>query len=148
MLGVFSLSDALDMADRKNVDLVLQSDTTDPPLCRLVEIGKYKYELEKKSKLSRQKQRAARVQQKELKMRPGTDVHDYQVRLRKAIEELNRGNHVKVVVQYRGREIQNREEGENIAKRFVNDVGDLAVIEKEAKMEGRNLTLTLAPNKS
>lgn len=148
MLGVFSLSDALDMADRQNVDLVLQSETTDPPLCRLVEIGKYKYELEKKSKLSRQKQRAARIQQKELKMRPGTDVHDYQVRLRKAIEELNRGNHVKVVVQYRGREIQNREEGENIAKRFVDDLGELAVIEKEAKMEGRNLTLTLAPNKS
>lgn len=81
-------------------------------------------------------------------MRPSTDVHDYQVRLRKAIEEIGRGNHVKIVVQYRGREIQNKEEGEGLLKRFVKDVGDRAVIEKAAAMEGRRLTLTLAPNKT
>lgn len=148
MIGVFSLEEALDMAQNEGVDLVLLNDNADPPLCRLIEYGKYKFELDKKSRLARQKQRASRVDLKELKMRPATDVHDYQVRVRKAIAEIGRGNHVKLIIEFRGREIQNQEEGENLMNRFVEDVGDIAMIEKPATLEGRSLTLVLAPNKT
>ena len=81
-------------------------------------------------------------------MRPATDTHDYQVRLRKAAEEIGRGNHVKLVIQYRGREIQNKEEGEDLMNRFVADLGDSAVVERKPLMEGRKLTLVLAPSKT
>ena len=82
-------------------------------------------------------------------MRPSTDTHDYQVRLRKAIEEIGRGNHVKLIIQYRARELDNTERGEDMMQRFVDDLGDRAVIERKPTMEGRNLSLVLAPkNKS
>jgi len=81
-------------------------------------------------------------------MRPATDVHDYQVRLRKAKEEIGKGNHIKLLVQYRGREIQNADEGRTLVNRFVDDLKEIAVIEKQPSMEGRSLTLILAPNRN
>jgi len=148
MLGVYPLKDALMMAETRGVDLVLLNAASDPPLCRLIEWSRYKYEMEKQTRVARQKQRASRVDQKELKMRPSTDTHDYQVRVRKAIEEIGRGNHVRLIVQYRGRELQNKEEGEDLLKRFVADVGDIAMVDKRAMMEGARLTMTLAPKKA
>eukprot|EP00803_Ostreobium_quekettii_P004044 evm.model.scf_373.1 EVM.evm.TU.scf_373.1 scf_373:6007-10214(-) len=147
MLGVMPTSEALERAREEGVDLILVSPNASPPVCRLLEWGKYKYMLEKESKEKRKKQRDARVEVKELKMRPGTDTHDYNVRLRKAQLELSKGNRVKVMCQFRGREHQFREMGYQLLERFIADLGEGFLLERRPHMEGGVLTMLLAPEK-
>lgn len=147
MIGVVKTEDALLKAEAKGVDLVMISSTADPPLCRLMEYSKFKYEQEKEQREQRKKQRAARIDTKELKMRPATDVHDYQVRLRKATAEIAKGNHIKVVVTFRGREMQFKDQGKDLLNRFVDELGETVVIERGVRMEGRNMSVVVKPNK-
>lgn len=147
MLGVMNTDQALSQARAKDVDLVMVSKTADPPLCRLIEYSKFKYETEKSEREARKKQRAARVDTKELKMRPTTDVHDYQVRVRKAVAEIGKGNHVKVVVAFKGREFQFKDQGRELLNRFITDLGEQALVERGVRMEGRNMTVIVKPNK-
>lgn len=148
MLGVFPTSEALRMAAERNVDLILVSANASPPVCQLIEWGKYKFHLEKQNKEKRKKQREARVEIKELKMRPGTDVHDYNVRLRKAAQEIGKGNRVKLICVFRGREHQFHKQGYQLFERFLSDLGEGAAVEKAPRMEGRFLVAVIGPGKS
>ncbi|GMH33551.1 hypothetical protein BSKO_01385 [Bryopsis sp. KO-2023] len=147
MLGVVKRNEALLQAKAQGVDLVLISSTADPPLCRLVDYSKFKYEQEKEQREARKKQRAARIDTKELKMRPATDVHDYQVRLRKAVAEIAKGNHIKAVVTFRGREMAFKDQGKDLLNRFIGDLGETVVVERGMRMEGRNMSVIVKPNK-
>jgi translation initiation factor IF-3 len=127
------------------LDLVVMSPDADPPLARIMDYSKYKYEKEKKDREARKKAAAVRVDIKELKMRYNIDTHDYGVRLRAAQKFLSGGDKVKVICQFRGRENDFRELGREMFDRFVEDVGDLATVENRPNMEGNSMTMLLAP---
>lgn len=147
MLGIVSRDEAFRMADEAGVDLICINPDASPPLCRLVDYSKYKYELEKASKVQKKKQREGRIDIKELKLRPNTDVHDYQVRLRAAEKFLAKGDKVKLSVQFRGREMEFKEIGRDLFKRFLEDLGDSAQVEANPAMNGRTLVMVIAPAK-
>lgn len=145
MLGVMSTDEALERAEEAGLDLVVMSPDADPPLARIMDYSKYKYEKEKKDREARKKAAAVRVDIKELKMRYNIDTHDYGVRLRAAQKFLSGGDKVKVICQFRGRENDFRELGREMFDRFVEDVGDLATVENRPNMEGNSMTMLLAP---
>ncbi|KAK9909368.1 hypothetical protein WJX75_001091 [Coccomyxa subellipsoidea] len=147
-LGIMSLMEALDMADESGVDVVLITPDADPPVVRLIEYSKYKFEQAKASKEASKKQREARQDLKELKFRPSTDVHDYQVRLRAAQKFIAKGDKVKLTLTFKGREMQFQEIGKDLFKKFVEDVGDTATVIQDARMMGNQMTLLLSPNKN
>ncbi|DBA87826.1 hypothetical protein WJX77_000603 [Trebouxia sp. C0004] len=147
MLGVMFLDEAIDAAESEGLDVVLVSPDADPPVCRLMDASKHKYELEKQDKESKKKQREARQDVKELKVRPGTDVHDYEVRLRAAQKFLAKGDKVKFSLQFRGREMQFQEEGSKMFQRFMADLKDDALIESQPCMQGRTMFMIMAPQK-
>ncbi|BDA42415.1 probable translation initiation factor IF-3 at C-terminar half [Coccomyxa sp. Obi] len=147
-LGIMSLVEALDMADEDDLDVVLISPDASPPVVRIIEYTKYKYEQAKAAKDASKKQRESRQDLKELKFRPSTDVHDYQVRLRAAQKFIAKGDKVKLTLTFRGREMQFQEIGKDLFKKFVEDVGDSAVVMQDARMMGNQMTLLLSPNKN
>jgi translation initiation factor IF-3 len=146
-LGVMSYMEAQAMANDAGVDLVLVVPDASPPVARLIEISKYRYELTKADKENKKKQRDAIVETKELKLRPATDVHDYQVRVRAAQKFLEKGQRVKLTLQFRGREMAHQDVGRDMFNRFVEDMGEAAVVEADAKMVGRQMTMVLGPKK-
>jgi len=146
-LGVMSYMEAQAMANDAGVDLVLVVPDASPPVARLIEISKYRYELTKADKENKKKQRDAIVETKELKLRPATDVHDYQVRVRAAQKFLEKGQRVKLTLQFRGREMAHQDVGRDMFNRFVEDMGEAAVVEADAKMVGRQMTMLLGPKK-
>eukprot|EP00884_Botryococcus_braunii_P015533 jgi/Botrbrau1/2663/Bobra.0203s0012.1 len=148
MLGVMTMDEALDLADEEGVDVVLISPDASPPVARLVDYSKYKYELSKTAKEAQKKQREARQDLKELKLRPGTDLHDYQVRLKAAQKFISKGDKVKLTLVFRGREMEHKEVGTELMERFVADVGDDAVVTAAPSMQGRTMSMILGPNKS
>jgi len=145
MLGVMSTDEALEMAEERELDLVVMSPDADPPLARIMDYSKYKYEKEKKDREARKKAAATRVDIKELKMRYNIDTHDYGVRLRSAQKFLSAGDKVKVICQFRGRENDFRELGREMFDRFVEDVGEIGTLENKPNMEGNSMTMLLAP---
>jgi translation initiation factor IF-3 len=142
---VMSTDEALERAEEAGLDLVVMSPDADPPLARIMDYSKYKYEKEKKDREARKKAAAVRVDIKELKMRYNIDTHDYGVRLRAAQKFLSGGDKVKVICQFRGRENDFRELGREMFDRFVEDVGDLATVENRPNMEGNSMTMLLSP---
>ena len=148
VLGVMSSDEALDLAEEAGLDLVLMSPDAEPPVCRLMNYSKYKYEMEKKARENRKRANATKVELKELKMRYNIDVHDYGVRLKAAKKFLDAGDRVKVLCQFRGRENEFRELGQKMFERFVVDVGeDLGLMEGSPSMEGNRMVMTIAPTK-
>ncbi|ABO95055.1 predicted protein [Ostreococcus lucimarinus CCE9901] len=145
MLGVMSTDEALELAAEKELDLVVMSPDAEPPLARIMNYSKYKYEKEKKDREARKKAAAVRVDIKELKMRYNIDTHDYGVRLRAAQKFLEGGDKVKVICQFRGRENDFREIGREMFARFVEDVGEVGSLESKPSMEGNSMTMLLAP---
>ena len=146
MIGVMPTVEALRMAEDAGVDLVEISPNADPPVCRLIEYGKYLYEKSKDQKKKKQKV----VQVKEIKFRPGTDEGDYQVKLRNLIRFLEDGNKAKVTLRFRGRELAHQHLGLDVLKRVENDlctVMGIAVVESASRVEGRQATMVLAPKK-
>lgn len=142
--GVVLTSKALAMADDAGLDLVLISPNQEPPVAKILDYGKYKYELAKKAKEAKKKQKTVEV--KEIKVRYKIDVHDYEVRLKNIRKFISQGNKVKIVVMLRGREMQHSNLAFELANRFIEDLKDDAVqIEKKPMLEGRNVTLYLAP---
>ncbi len=117
-----------------------------PPVCRLMDYGKYRYEQSKKAQEAKKRQTV--IQVKEVKMRPRTDVHDMNVKKKKIVKFLNQGNKVKVTVQFRGREIVHPELGAEMLKGIAEEMSEIAVVENMPNMEGRTLTMVLAPKKS
>ncbi len=142
-LGIMSSKNALQVARDMGYDLVLVAPNANPPVCRIMDLGKYKYELKKKAKEAKKKQRIILV--KELRLRPKIEEHDYQVKLKHAREFLSEGNKVKVVMRYRGREMSFIDSGKEVLERFAQDVSDLGVVEKAPELEGRQMIMVLAP---
>jgi len=142
-IGIVPTRDALRMALEKGFDLVEISPTAKPPVCKIMDYGKYKYELNKKAKSAKKKQHI--IQMKEMRLRPKIEEHDYQFKLKHIREFLEKGNKVKVFVEFRGREMAHQELGHKIIQRLEEDLKDLGIIEQKAKMEGRNLSLTFMP---
>jgi len=142
-IGIVPTREALRMALEKGFDLVEISPTAKPPVCKIMDYGKYKYELNKKAKSARKKQHI--IQMKEMRLRPKIEEHDYQFKLKHIQEFLEKGSKVKVFVEFRGREMAHQELGHKIIQRLEEDLKDLGIIEQKAKMEGRNLSLTFMP---
>lgn len=133
------------MAYDADLDLVEISPTSDPPVCRVMNYGKFRFEQNKKLQASKKKQKL--IQIKEVKFRPGTDEGDYQVKLRNLIRFLNDGDKAKITVRFRGRELAHRELGMDLLKRIETDLEEYASVEQFPKLEGRQMSMTLAPKK-
>lgn len=144
-LGIVSLNQALSMAEEAEIDLVEIAPQAAPPVCRLMDYGKFKYHESKKQHEARLKQK--QVQVKEVKFRPGTDEGDYQVKLRNLIRFLQEGDKAKVTLRFRGREITHQELGLALLKRVEADLQEVAVVEQFPKMEGRQMVMVLGPHK-
>ncbi len=144
-LGIMAPRDALRIAEEKELDLVLVSDKADPPVCRIMNYGKFKFEQEKKAREARKKQHTADV--KEVKMRYKIEEHDYNVRVNSAERFLKSGDKVKATITFRGREIQHSHLAEELLKRMANDLKDVAEIQQFPKKEGRNMIMLMAPKK-
>ncbi|MBA3537657.1 MAG: translation initiation factor IF-3 [Tatlockia sp.] len=145
-VGVVSTREAMRAAEEGGFDLVEISPTARPPVCRIMDYGKFLFELSKKQAEAKKKQK--QIQIKELKFRPTTEDGDYQVKLRNLIRFLNNGDKVKITLRFRGREMAHQELGMKIMERLQLDTAELAVIEQHPKREGRQLLMVLAPKKS
>jgi translation initiation factor IF-3 len=143
MVGIVSLHDGLQRAYEAGLDLVEVSPNADPPVCKLLDLGKYKYELQKKANEARKKQKVIEI--KEIKLRPGIDDHDYDVKRRAMIRFLEEGDKVKVTLRFRGREMVHQELGVALLDRVKTDLGELAKVEAHPRMEGRQMTMVMAP---
>ncbi len=143
MVGVVDIEKARDMADEVGLDLVEVSPGADPPVCKLLDFGKYKYEAQKKANIARKKQKTIDV--KEIKMRPGIEEHDYAVKMRSITRFLGDGDKVKVTLRFRGREMVHQELGMRVLERVRDEVDELAKVEQFPKMEGRLMTMVIAP---
>jgi translation initiation factor IF-3 len=144
-LGIFSIEDALRIAEDQAFDLVEIAPGADPPVCRIMDYGKYKYEQTQKAKLARKHQ--TKVEIKEIKFRPKIDTHDYETKKRHVVRFLEAGAKVKVTIMFRGREMVHAERGLAILERLAEDVRDLATIENQPKLEGRNMHMLIQPIK-
>ncbi len=144
-LGILTPADALRMATEKELDLVLVSETAKPPVCRIMDYGKYKFEQEKKAREAKKKQHTADV--KEVKMRYKIDEHDYQVRVSQAQRFLKSGDKVKATITFRGREIQHSNLAEELLKRMATDLQEVGEVQQMPKKEGKSMMMLIAPKK-
>jgi translation initiation factor IF-3 len=142
-LGVVSLAEALARASEEKLDLVEVAPKAAPPVCRIMDYGKYKYQQSKKSQEARKRQSVTQV--KEVKIRPKTEEHDYQFKLRHIKRFLSEKNKAKVTIMFRGREISYSDLGLKMLARIVTETEELAVVEQQPKLEGRNMVMVLAP---
>jgi len=138
-----SSQEALSMADEANIDLVEIAPTAEPPVCRLMDYGKFKYNEQKKKDEAKRKQK--QIQIKEIKFRPGTDEGDYQIKLRNLIRFLGDGDKTKVTLRFRGREMAHQELGAKLLQRVKADLEDHGQVEQFPKMEGRHMVMVVAP---
>lgn len=142
-IGIVPTSEAYNRAQELGLDLVEVSPNSRPPVCRIMDFGKYKYELSKKDKLAKKKQHV--FQLKEMRYRPKIDEHDYQFKTKHVREFLESGSKVKAFVLYRGREMAHIELGRKILDRLIEDMSDIAVVDVQPKLEGRNMNMILSP---
>ena len=142
-LGIVSNEEAQRAAENYNLDLVEISPNANPPVCRLMDYGKYKYDQEMKAKQARKKQ--TRIEVKEMKFRPKIDTGDYETKKSHILRFLSKGNKVKITIMFRGREMAHPEQGFTILEKLADDFKDLAVIEQQPKLEGRNMHMLIAP---
>ncbi len=144
-MGVVSLEEGLAKAAEVSLDLVEISPQAEPPVCRLMDYGRFKFDEQKKRQTARKKQK--QIQVKEIKFRPGTDIGDYNTKLRNLIRFLEDGDKIKVTMRYRGREMAHQEIGRDLLKRVEKDLEDYATIEQFPKMEGRTMVMVMSPKK-
>jgi translation initiation factor IF-3 len=145
MVGVVPLREALVRAEEAGIDLVEVSPTASPPVCKILDYGKFKYESQKKAAAARKKQRVIEV--KEIKLRPGIDDNDYGIKMKKVREFLDEGDKVKVTMRFRGREMAHQELAIGILERVKTEISDLAKVEQFPKLEGRQMVMVVAPLK-
>ena len=144
-LGLFDIRDAQRIADEQNLDLVEIAPNADPPVCRVMDYGKYKYQQAMKAKAARKNQ--SKVEVKEMKFRPKIDVGDYETKKGHVLRFLKKGARVKITIMFRGREMAHPEQGLNVLERLAEDLKPYATVESKPKMEGRNMLMLLAPIK-
>ena len=142
-LGVLDTRDAISKAEDFGLDLVEVQPNVDPPVCKILDYGKYKYEAQKRANEARKRQKIIEV--KEIKLRPNIDEHDYQVKMRNVVKFLSGGDKVKVTLRFRGREMAHQELGANVLTRVREETDEIAKIEAMPKMEGRQMIMVLAP---
>ena len=140
--GVISFEQALEQAESKNLDLVLVAPNSNPPVCKIMNYGKYKFEQAKKEKEAKKKQKSFEV--KELRVTPNIEDHDFSFKSKNAKKFIEDGNKVKITVRFRGREVNNSKAGEQVLNKFIENLSDVAVVEKAPKLEGRNMFIILA----
>lgn len=144
-VGVVSRQVALKAAEEAELDLVEIVPNADPPVCRVMDYGKYKFEQSKKAQAARKKQK--QIQVKEMKFRPGTDEGDYRVKLRKLMQFLDDGDKAKVTIRFRGREFMHQDRGAHLLQRIEQDLESYGTVEQRPKMEGRQMVMVLSPKK-
>ena len=142
-LGIMSARDALNLAAEKNLDLVKIAPQATPPVCKIIDYGKYRFEQAKREKEAKKNQRVVEI--KEIRLSLNIDTHDFETKRNHAARFLNDGNKVKVSIRFRGREMGHPERGADIMKRFAESLADTANVDKPAKLEGRNMLMFLAP---
>ena len=142
-LGVMLTREALHMAEEQHLDLVEVAPKAKPPVCRIMDFGKYRYEQQKREKEAKKKQKVISI--KEVKLRPNIEQHDFDVKLKNALRFVEEGNKVKVTIMFRGRELSHPELGKEVLSRVAEKLGGLVSIERNAKLEGKNMTMIVAP---
>lgn len=145
-LGIFTVRDALKKAAERGQDLVEIAPQAQPPVCKIIDFGKFRYEQQKKEKLQRKNQQVTVL--KEIRLHPNTDVHDFEFKLKHTLNFLEEGNKVKVAVMFKGREMAYTEKGEELLNRFVERTNEVAKVETPAKLEGRSMNVILTPSKT
>jgi len=143
--GVMPVEEALALAEEAGLDLVEVAPNAEPPVCKILDYGKYKYEAQKRAAEARKKQKTIEV--KEVKMRPTIDTHDYEVKMRNLRKFISKGDKVKVTIRFRGRELAHTDLGRELMQRVLADAGDDVKVELMPKMEGRQMVMILAPEK-
>ncbi len=142
-LGVLATRDAIQIAAKEGLDLIEISPNAKPPVCKIIDIGKYKYDLQKKANKAKKKQKV--VELKEIKLRPVTEIHDYSFKIKNAKGFLEKGNKVKFTVKFKGRELQHSHLGTDLMKRIQEDTKDVGKLELAPKFEGRQMTMVIQP---
>ena len=145
MIGVMTREQALEMASSQTLDLVEVSPNADPPVCRILDFGKFLFEQNKKAHAAKRKQK--QIQVKEVKFRPGTEEGDYQVKLRNLVRFLTEGDKAKITLRYRGREMAHQELGFKLLQRVQQDLIEIGVVEQMPKLEGRQLVMVISPKR-
>ena len=143
-LGVMQLKQAIQMAKDEGLDLIEISPNANPPVCKIMDMGKYKYDLQKKANQAKKKQKI--VSLKEIKLRPGTEIHDYNFKIKNAKKFISKGDKVKFTVKFKGREMQHVELGKDLMKRIIEDTKDIGKVETHPKFEGRQMIMIIQPN--
>ena len=143
-LGVMQLKQAIQMAKEEGLDLIEISPNANPPVCKIMDMGKYKYDLQKKANQAKKKQKI--VSLKEIKLRPGTEIHDYNFKIKNAKKFISKGDKVKFTVKFKGREMQHIELGKDLMKRIIDDTKDIGKVETHPKFEGRQMIMIIQPN--
>lgn len=142
-VGIKSLDEAMELAAGRNLDLVKISPQANPPVCKIMDYGKYRFEMAKREKENRKNQKVVSI--KEVQLSPSIDTHDFETKLRAAVKFLNSGDKVKVTVRFRGRQVQHFKLGEELLERFIEGVGTAGSVEKKPKLEGRNMAMVISP---
>ena len=142
-LGTFPIKEAVEMAKQEGLDLIEISPNANPPVCKITDIGKYRYDLQKKANKAKRKQKIVNL--KEIKLRPVTEIHDYNFKLKNAQKFLEKGDKVKFTVRFRGREMQHAHLGKELMTRIINDTANHGKVEVDPKLEGRQITMIIQP---
>ena len=143
-LGAMQLKQAIQIAKDEGLDLIEISPNANPPVCKIMDMGKYKYDLQKKANQAKKKQKI--VSLKEIKLRPGTEIHDYNFKIKNAKKFITKGDKVKFTVKFKGREMQHVELGKDLMKRIIDDTKDIGKVETHPKFEGRQMIMIIQPN--
>ena len=142
-LGTLSTQEAINIAKQKGLDLIEISPKANPPVCKIIDIGKYKYDLQKKANKAKKKQKIVNL--KEIKLRPVTEIHDYNFKIKNAQKFLSKGDKVKFTVLFKGREMQHTHLGHKLMQRIINDISALGKVEVQPKLEGRQIIMIVQP---
>ena len=142
-LGTMQLNKAIDLAKQEELDLIEISPNANPPVCKIMDMGKYKYDLQKKANQAKKKQKI--VSLKEIKLRPGTEAHDYNFKIKNAKKFISKGDKVKFTVKFKGREMQHTELGKELMNRIIEETKDVAKVESQPKFEGRQMVMIIQP---
>ena len=142
-LGTLAIKEAIEIAKKENLDLIEISPNANPPVCKIIDIGKYKYDLQKKANKAKKKQKIMNL--KEIKLRPVTEIHDYSFKIKNAQKFLQKGDKVKFTVRFKGREMQHTHLGNELMERIINDTAALGKVEVHPKFEGRQIIMIIQP---
>ncbi len=142
-LGSMAINKAIELAKSEGLDLIEISPNANPPVCKIMDIGKYKYDLQKKANLAKKKQKTVLL--KEIKLRPGTEAHDYNFKIKNAKKFITKGDKVKFTVKFKGREMQHTELGKDLMRRIIEETKDIAKVESQPKFEGRQMVMIIQP---